>query len=314
MDRNRSQLKDLGLTVEYVQRDRSAFPHIDDRELTERKQFITAARGTLGEVSPRAAFLLSYKNAHVSLSESHCCCCCSRRLALANAAFVSRSDPRESESTEQAAAHSARAIRGRSLELPYLASALRSVCGSDSVSLDPSAGLERAILRKLERVSFPGGGGARVERSLLGPDSVVSSSMRTIERVLKEPRDSDAYVCALDRPRCTPFHPHSQDETNSPRKERSRGPGSRRASWLFEDRCIGVKTQDRGLFVWAVVRAGAGCVLGRSCQVQDRSGRESRCRGPARCRKRRVAPNHSMCMSFSIWTLERSNVLADVSA
>ena len=154
----------------------------------------------------------------------------------------------------------------------------------------------------------------RCRRSLLGPDSVVSSSMRTIERVLKEPRDSDAYVCALDRPRCTPFHPHSQDETNSPRKERSRGPGSRRASWLFEDRCIGVKTQDRGLFVWAVVRAGAGCVLGRSCQVQDRSGRESRCRGPARCRKRRVAPNHSMCMSFSIWTLERSNVLADVSA
>ena len=31
------QLKDLGLTVEYVERDRAAFAHIDDRELDERR-------------------------------------------------------------------------------------------------------------------------------------------------------------------------------------------------------------------------------------------------------------------------------------
>ena len=38
------QLKDLGLTVDYVERDRGAFSHIDDRELSERRDFVAAAR------------------------------------------------------------------------------------------------------------------------------------------------------------------------------------------------------------------------------------------------------------------------------
>jgi len=41
------QLKDLELTVEYVERDRSAFAHIDDRELEERRGFVATARGHL---------------------------------------------------------------------------------------------------------------------------------------------------------------------------------------------------------------------------------------------------------------------------
>jgi len=38
-----AQLKDLELTVDYVEKDRAAFAHIDDRELDERKKF--ARRG-----------------------------------------------------------------------------------------------------------------------------------------------------------------------------------------------------------------------------------------------------------------------------
>ena len=38
------QLKDLGLTVEYVERDRGAFEHIDDVELGARRDFVGAAR------------------------------------------------------------------------------------------------------------------------------------------------------------------------------------------------------------------------------------------------------------------------------
>lgn len=39
-----AQLKDLELTVSYVEKDRSAFSHIDDRELEERKKFVATAR------------------------------------------------------------------------------------------------------------------------------------------------------------------------------------------------------------------------------------------------------------------------------
>jgi len=42
------QLKDLELTVKYVERDRSQFAHIDDRELEERKKFVAGAWSTLG--------------------------------------------------------------------------------------------------------------------------------------------------------------------------------------------------------------------------------------------------------------------------
>jgi len=39
-----AQLKDLELTVDYVEKDRAAFAHIDDRELDERKKFVSSAR------------------------------------------------------------------------------------------------------------------------------------------------------------------------------------------------------------------------------------------------------------------------------
>mmetsp|Transcript_6850 Transcript_6850/g.21237 ORF Transcript_6850/g.21237 Transcript_6850/m.21237 type:complete len:266 (-) Transcript_6850:291-1088(-) len=39
-----AQLKDLELTVDYVERDRSAFAHIDDRELEDRQGFVASAR------------------------------------------------------------------------------------------------------------------------------------------------------------------------------------------------------------------------------------------------------------------------------
>lgn len=42
-----AQLKDLQLTIGYVERDRSGFAHIDDRELEDRRQFVSSARGTL---------------------------------------------------------------------------------------------------------------------------------------------------------------------------------------------------------------------------------------------------------------------------
>ena len=39
-----AQLRDLALTVEYVERDRGAFPHIDDAELNQRKAFVDKAK------------------------------------------------------------------------------------------------------------------------------------------------------------------------------------------------------------------------------------------------------------------------------
>ena len=49
-----SQLKDLGLTVEYVVRDRATFAHIDDRELEDRKAFISEAGKKLGAIREAA--------------------------------------------------------------------------------------------------------------------------------------------------------------------------------------------------------------------------------------------------------------------
>uniref|UniRef100_A0A7S3K6G0 t-SNARE coiled-coil homology domain-containing protein n=1 Tax=Aureoumbra lagunensis TaxID=44058 RepID=A0A7S3K6G0_9STRA len=42
-----AQIKDLALTVEYVEKDRNAFAHIDDRELDERKKFIATTKNKL---------------------------------------------------------------------------------------------------------------------------------------------------------------------------------------------------------------------------------------------------------------------------
>ncbi|KAJ8608254.1 hypothetical protein CTAYLR_007269 [Chrysophaeum taylorii] len=41
------QLKDLELTIDYVDRDRGSFPHIDDRELEERRKFVSGARAAI---------------------------------------------------------------------------------------------------------------------------------------------------------------------------------------------------------------------------------------------------------------------------
>lgn len=50
-----AQLKDLGLTVDYVERDRPSFPHIDDRELGERRGFVSKARAELSGARDAAA-------------------------------------------------------------------------------------------------------------------------------------------------------------------------------------------------------------------------------------------------------------------
>lgn len=44
-----AQLKDLELTIGYVERDRAAFAHIDDRELDERRRFVTGARSAISQ-------------------------------------------------------------------------------------------------------------------------------------------------------------------------------------------------------------------------------------------------------------------------
>jgi len=44
------QLKDLTLTVEFVQKDRAQFAHIDDYDLQQRTSFIAETKQTLGEV------------------------------------------------------------------------------------------------------------------------------------------------------------------------------------------------------------------------------------------------------------------------
>lgn len=49
-----SQLKDLGLTVDYVERDRATFSHIDDRELEDRKTFIDETRAKLARAREAA--------------------------------------------------------------------------------------------------------------------------------------------------------------------------------------------------------------------------------------------------------------------
>lgn len=42
-----AQFKDLSLTVDYVERDRAAFSHIDDAELEHRREFLRSARAQL---------------------------------------------------------------------------------------------------------------------------------------------------------------------------------------------------------------------------------------------------------------------------
>lgn len=44
-----AQLKDLELTIGYVERDRPSFAHIDDRELDERRSFVASARTALSQ-------------------------------------------------------------------------------------------------------------------------------------------------------------------------------------------------------------------------------------------------------------------------
>ena len=100
-----AQLRDLALTVEYVERDRAAFAHIDDEELDTRRAFVDKAKRDVAAsrdavAGPRARAKIE-SDEKAALQQQHGSYDASGDLEMQNTAFIHSSHARVSATLQE---------------------------------------------------------------------------------------------------------------------------------------------------------------------------------------------------------------------